>query len=122
MAFHVPEGHRYQIGPLATTQADGNNGAFVIHRLGRILWCIASDGDGWDHVSVHVQMATGQNRIPTWLEMAEVKRLFWDAEDWVVQYHPAASEYVNHHETTLHLWRPTGPGVVLPTPPAWMVG
>jgi len=46
--------------------------------------------------------------------------LFWDAEDVVIQYHPAKSEYVNVHDNCLHLWRPVG--VELPTPPRELVG
>jgi hypothetical protein len=52
--------------------------------------------------------------------MCHVKALFWDPEDWVVQYHPAESEYVNNHPHTLHLWRPTA--ATLPTPPSILVG
>lgn len=37
--------------------------------------------------------------------MCQVKDLFWDPEDWVVQFHPAHSEYVNNHPGVLHLWR-----------------
>jgi hypothetical protein len=49
-----------------------------------------------------------------------VKDLFWELEDWVVQFHPAQSEYVNHHPGCLHLWRPLVEK--LPTPLAIMVG
>lgn len=63
----------------------------------------------WEHVSVSA--AT----VPTWAEMCWVKGLFWGPEEWVVQYHPAVSEYVNDHERVLHLWRPIG--VPVPTPP-----
>ena len=41
-------------------------------------------------------------------------------EEAVVQIHPPRSEYVNFHETCLHLWKPVGREVELP--PAWMVG
>lgn len=46
--------------------------------------------------------------------------MFWDAEDVVMQLHPAQSVYVNHHPGCLHLWRPVS--IAIPTPPAWMVG
>jgi hypothetical protein len=52
--------------------------------------------------------------------MCFIKDLFWDAEDVVIQYHPAKSEYVNMHENTLHLWRPVGKEI--PTPPKELVG
>lgn len=69
----------------------------------------------WEHVSVSTQ--TG---IPTWLEMSRIKRLFWDDEDRVVQFHPPKSEYVNMHPHCLHLWRWTGGE--FPHPPMELVG
>lgn len=79
-----------------------------------------ADGLAWEHVSVSVA-----HRCPTWSEMAIVKDLFWDAEDVVLQYHPARSEYVNNHPFVLHLWRPvtvTGTPWALPRPPSILVG
>lgn len=63
----------------------------------------------WEHVSVSA------STVPTWAEMCWVKNLFWHPDEWVVQFHPAESSYVNDHARTLHLWRPVG--VAIPTPP-----
>lgn len=52
--------------------------------------------------------------------MCKVKDLFWEPEDWVVQYHPAKSEYISNHPGCLHLWQPLNEK--LPTPPSIMVG
>jgi hypothetical protein len=52
--------------------------------------------------------------------MAQVKRLFWDEDDVVVQFYPRQADYVNLHPFTLHWWRPIG--VTIPTPPPSMVG
>jgi hypothetical protein len=52
--------------------------------------------------------------------MTFVKRLCWDGEDVVVQFHPRESEYVNCHPHVLHLWRHTTKA--FPTPPAILVG
>jgi hypothetical protein len=130
--FHVPEQYRITTGRLASSQAEhGNNGAFSLPPLHnnthRILLVIASDGrswaeeglplPAWEHVSVHA--ATGpkpsQSFTPTWAEMCYAKKLFWDLEDTVIQFHPPQSQYINWHEHTLHLWRPIG--VELPLPP-----
>ena len=54
------------------------------------LRIIASDGFGWEHVSV-----SRRDRCPTWEEMCQIKALFWDEDDCVIQYHPPRSEYVN---------------------------
>lgn len=94
----------------------GNNGAFFIKlKHGQNVFVIASDGMGWEHVSV-----SRKDRCPTWEEMCQVKAIFWDEEDCVVQYHPPRSEYVNHHKNCLHLWRPVG--VDFPRPDFLMVG
>jgi hypothetical protein len=121
----VPELSRWRDAPgrWASTAADGNNGAFRLPspEPGWRLAIIASDGEGWEHVSVHAFRGRDEVtvRTPTWREMAFVKGEFWDAEDVVVQFYPRASEYVNNHPNTLHWWRPIG--VDLPTPPRDLV-
>lgn len=127
MAFHVPERLRLPVGfTMGSDSSYGNNGAFVIPSPvpSRTMFVIASDGQDWDacglpgepweHVSVHCEEGK-KSRVPTWAEMCRVKELFWDDEDVVVQFHPKKSEYVNNHESTLHLWRPVNGR--LPTPP-----
>lgn len=109
--FHVPEKYRIVTGRAGSNSMFGNNGAFSIPRPnGRMLWIIASDGLGWEHVSVHVEIHISQRetklQTPLWDEMCFVKDLFWDDEDVVMQLHPKKSEYVNNHPNTLHLWRP----------------
>ncbi len=111
--FHVIENNRITKGNYRSDASYGNNGAFEINR-GRTTFCIlASDGEGWEHLSVHC-ISEGKDRTPTWSEMCFIKDLFWDKTDCVIQYHPAESEYVNTHKHTLHLWRPTSQ--TIPTP------
>jgi hypothetical protein len=122
MSFHVPDKFRVMSGPMRSTAAAGNNGVFEIPpgRVGRRqLFFIASDGAGWEHVSVHARMADLMG-TPTWDEMCYCKELCWDAEDVVMQLHPRLSEYVNNHPCTLHLWRPVGREI--PAPPAILIG
>lgn len=66
---------------------------------------------GWDHVSVSVD---GSRKPPSWDEMCAVKRLFWEPEACVVQFHPPESDYVNIHEGCLHLWRRVGGEILMP--------
>ena len=117
MSFHVPNKYRLRTGRLASDERNGNNGAFFVpRRPGEApLQIIASDGGGWEHVSVSLP-----HRCPSWAEMCEVRALFWDDEDVGVQFHPARSEYVNNHPYCLHLWRPTGHDIQ--TPPSLLVG
>jgi hypothetical protein len=117
--FHVPEPYRHKEGLLRSDASFGNNGAFAVTGLKRVLWCIASDCRGWEHVSVHASDGR-RNCVPTWAEMCRIKDLFWDPEDVVMQLHPRQSRYVNEHEHTLHLWRPTSGSI--PEPPAVLVG
>ncbi len=128
MSFHVPEMARnYEHPQLGTDLRDGNNGLFDIESpdSGWRLALICSDGEGWEHVSIHAYRGRGlsherQQRTPNWREMCYVKDLCWDEEDVVIQYHPRKSEYVNNHPHVLHLWRPTQ--AELPTPPPEFVG
>lgn len=116
MSFKVPEQYRI---PKISSAIDGNNGLFVIPSTSarKTLKIIASDGAGWEHVSV-----SKQYECPTWEEMCFVKKLFWDdPEDWAVQYHPPQSRYVNNHPFCLHLWRPIDIGP-MPFPDTVLVG
>jgi hypothetical protein len=63
----------------------------------------------WDHCSVSLP-----KRIPNWLEMSYIRHLFWNPEDTVLQFHPPATDYVNFHPNTLHLWKPVYGEVLLP--------
>jgi len=123
--FHVPNQHRIRGGTeLASPDSYGNNGAFMLpyqrtmDRKPHRLLCIVGDGAGWEHVSVSLKAP----RCPRWDEMCFVKDTFWDSEDSVIQIHPPASEYVNVHPFTLHLWRKAGTDDFFETPPTWMIG
>ena len=130
--FHAPENYRITRHPVPRMNSDasyGNNGCFWIRLSGEVLaWIIVSDGEGWEHVSVHIsdeklgknKNGTVKERTPTWSEMCKIKDIFWDEEDCVIQYHPPKSTYVNNHNFTLHLWKPTN--VVLPMPDSILVG
>ncbi len=116
MSFRVPNESRVRVGQLASDESYGNNGCFIVGAWRR-LQIIASDGEGWEHVSVSILES---KNTPTWDEMCTVKDIFWEGEDVVMQLHPKRSEYVNHYPGCLHLWRPTDK--TIPTPPMMMVG
>lgn len=111
MSFHVPEKFRITTGRYGSDSSYGNNGQFMVRslKLNHPLCCQASDGGGWEHVSVSLP-----NRCPTWDEMNFIKDLFWDEEDCVMQLHPPNSEYVNNHQYCLHLWRPINQDIPMP--------
>lgn len=117
---HTPnlkaEPYRVRHGQLASTTGYGNNGAFRIlsQSTHQLLHVIVSDQDGWDHVS-----ASYRDHVPTWQDMCQLKNLFFTDQEWVVQYHPALDDYINHHPYVLHLWRPQHQS--LPTPPKELV-
>jgi hypothetical protein len=113
--FHVPEKLRVRKGMMGSDESAGNNGAFILQTKKAVLKTIVSDQMGWEHVSVSLG-----DRCPTWDEMCQVKALFWDKDDCVVQYHPSESDYVNNHPYCLHLWRPVSGGVRIP--PSILVG
>ena len=111
----VPEQYRVKTGMLASDESYGNNGLFLIPHESYELQVIASDGEGWEHVSVSLP-----TRTPSWKQMCYIKSLFWEDQDCVVQYHPPKSEYVNNHNYCLHLWKPIGQEI--PLPPSILVG
>lgn len=135
--FHVPNDKRLtkklamkmgipNHGAITDDKA-GNNGAFVFMPTDanrRVLWVIASSGEGWEHVSVHAQSRRNMmDTIPTWDEMCYAKETFWDPEDVVMQLHPRESQYVRTHPHVLHLWRPSEEsGLTIPEPHYAMVG
>jgi hypothetical protein len=84
-------------------EADGKGGAFMIpYPLGGIeLRCIATNGGGWDHVSVSLAQ-----RTPTWAEMSYIKHTFFLPTETAMQLHVPENEHINVHPYCLHLWRP----------------
>lgn len=115
--FKVPNKYRIRSGSkYASDDSYGNNGAFQIPlEKGIIANVIASDGAGWEHVSVHI-LDHGQEETPTWDEMCIIKDYFWDLEDCVIQYHPPRTHYINQHQHVLHLWRPIVYSIPIPDP------
>jgi hypothetical protein len=97
-------------------------GAFLIMRIApgylsrRIaLRVLASNDDGWDHISVSLS-----DRTPSWDEMEFVKNLFFERDEVAMQLHVPATDHVNNHPFCLHLWRPHDQPI--PRPPADLVG
>ena len=116
MSFRVPNKFRIRSGRIGSDDSIGNAGAFEVKlKHSQTVFVIASDALGWEHVSV-----SRRDRCPTWDEMCQIKALFWEESDCVIQYHPASHDYINNHPNCLHLWRPTVREI--PVPPSIMVG
>ena len=97
---------------------DGGNGVFVLPSPidTAPLTVVASDGEGWDHVSV-----SRHNRCPNWPELEFIKRTFFRDDETAMQLHVPPSDHRSVHDYCLHLWRPND-GREIPRPPAMMVG
>ena len=93
---------------------DEHNGVFKLRVSGSPVCIIASDGIGWEHVSV-----SHNNRIPSWETMNKVKEMFFEDDEVVMQLHPSKEDYINNFNYCLHLWRPIGKEI--PTPPKILV-
>lgn len=89
--------------------------AFKSPKDGRVLRVIASDQNGWDHVSV-----SKPSKTPTWEEMEWIKRMFFKPDEVCMQLHVQESEHISYHDHCLHIWRPHH--AYVPLPPSWMVG
>lgn len=90
----------------------GPNGVFNLsYNFMHILNVIASNDGGWDHVSVEW---VGHNACPTWEMMSWVKRMFWEDDEWAVEFHPPVKKNISIHPYCLHLWRNQGNGGEFP--------
>lgn len=116
---------RIRTGPMASDESFGQMGAFQIPSVipGRMLSVIAANGDGWselgmpgepwEHASVKAFIGE-RNYVPTWSEMCQIKDIFWDATDCVMQFHVPKADHINDHAFVLHLWRPAITAIPLP--------
>ncbi len=97
---------------------DEHNGAFVIdrHKDGEFFFLVASNGFGWDHVSVSLHRKNGANikRCPSFEEMQMIKEKLFAEEEVVFQLHPREEDYINTHPYCLHLWRPNNYNMNIP--------
>ena len=75
-------------------------GCFQIMYKNKRLHVQSGCGGGWDHVSVSLK-----HRCPTWNEMCYIKDIFWEPNETVIQFHPAADVKKNLHKYCLHLWK-----------------
>ena len=97
------------------TGYDGGSGYVQFGNMrASVIW---SNGGGWEHVSMAPYK---HSYVPSWADMCKLKEMFFGPDEWVVQFHPPESEYVNNMQNCLHLWRPID--AEMPTPPSWMVG
>lgn len=94
---------------------DEGNGVFEVKIDGKTYNIIASNGGGWEHVSV-----SNEKHTPSWKVMSKVKDLFFNDDETVVQFHPPKAEYVNIHQNCLHLWRSLEEDIK--TPPTIFLG
>ena len=126
MVFKVPESNRVAVPKShpAYDTANGNNGYFNLVYVDKKtqrktkLFVVASDGLGWNHVSVSIVIKKIK-RCPTWEMMCFVKSIFWSPEDTVIQYHPPEKDYVSFHDYCLHMWE--SQNQTIPAPDSLMV-
>jgi hypothetical protein len=110
--FKVPETNRVTTGIFSSDKSFGNNGVFKFDYEDKIIYCIASDGSGWEHVSISIR--GDKIEIPSWNIMNWIKNIFWGEDDIVIQIHPAKKDYINNHVGVLHLWRPIDKEIPVP--------
>lgn len=116
--FAVPPGTTTKYGgafviPLRTKAPGGPAAPYVYLRV------IASNGEGWDHVSVVAENPDGTLRQPRWNEMEYVKRKFFKEHEVAVQLHVPPEDHINLNPNCLHIWRKQN--FKYPLPPKGMV-
>src|SRR3954452_4401010 len=90
-------------------QRGPDGGAWAVTYRGQELAVVASNGMGWDHVSVSLK-----HRTPNWAELEHVKRLFFRGDEVAMQLHLPPNQHINVHPHCLHLWRPQTAAIPLP--------
>lgn len=95
---------------------DEKCGLFWVHSIvdSKPMKIIASNADGWDHVSV-----SREKRCPNWPEMSQIRRIFFRDSETVMQLHVPLDEHINNNPYCLHLWRPHH--LQIPRPPSEFV-
>lgn len=78
---------------------------------------ICSWQGGWEHCSISPY---AKRIMPDWDSMCELKSIFWNDDEAVIQIHPPKAEYVNNLPNCLHLWRCYYKDMLLP--PSCFVG
>lgn len=87
---------------LGGDRGDKFNGAFDVSLSEKPSFVIAGRGFSWEHISIsHVA-----NIMPTYDVMLELKDMFFEDNEIVMQIHPAKKDYVNNHNRCLHIWKP----------------
>jgi hypothetical protein len=81
---------------------------------GSVIW---STSAGWDHVPVCPYI---KRIIPSWDDMCQLKEIFFNDDEAVIQIHPEKDMYVNNMPNCLHLWKCTYKEMILP--PSCLVG
>ena len=93
------------------TRGNDGNGVFLVPSPvdGQPMTIIASNGGGWDHVSI-----SRQSRTPSWTEIEHVFRLFFQNDEIAMQLHLPRADHIDRHPFCLHLWRPQASEIALP--------
>jgi hypothetical protein len=99
---------------LTSGPAEDAPGAWYIAAQIGDIRVLATNGLGWDHVSVSLEY-----RCPLYDEMKAIKRLCFRDDEWAMELHAPPSKHISRHPYVLHLWRPHD--VAIPTPPEIMV-
>lgn len=94
---------------------DATGGCFLLEYCGVELRIVASNGGGWDHLSVSTA-----DRCPTWMEMEHVRKIFGKSYEIWVQFGVPSTEHINFHPYCLHWWRHHHREIRLP--PSNMIG
>lgn len=76
-----------------------------------VIWSIATEQD--ERIWLHVSVARPA-RLPSYSDMARVKRLFIGPDQFAYSVWAADTEHVSIHDNCLHLWHPLTGELPLP--------
>lgn len=91
--------HLYDLEITSASNIAGYGKIRLVRWKGTVIF---DDTTGWEHVSVSPK---GKGIYPNWYELKQIKRIFWNDDEEVIQFFPKTSEHVNLMANCFHLWR-----------------
>lgn len=95
---------------LASTDANGFNGNFLVPTSGELWWVSLNDTNGWKHLAI--SHSADKTIRPSWVVIDQIRDFFFADDEWVVQFFPPENVMLDYR---LHLWVPLNDE--LPHPP-----
>jgi hypothetical protein len=98
---------------IASTDADGWNGHFMMPLEGEMWYIVLCDRLGWKRLSIANAV---KHQLPSPQIMRQVKDLFYGDDEWAIEFFPPKDEHIEAgYPYRLDLWMPLHAELPRPT-------